>query len=73
MSLHSAIIAGVQVVGSRYVVYGPSRGFVSSHRHKRMAFRSLAGDSRRCQREGRPSDSQVYHWQAGWVVVSPDR
>jgi len=65
MALHSSLIGGVQVAGGRYVVFGPARGFVSSHRHKRMAFKSRASDSRQRQRAGQPSDAQVYFWKDG--------
>lgn len=70
MHRKSAMIAGVQVAGNKYVVYGPKRGFVSTHRHKKMAFKALAHDSHRCQREGTPSDALVYSWHGGgWVVA----
>jgi hypothetical protein len=61
------MISGVQVPGFRYVVYGPTRGFVSTHRTKRAALRSLAEDARRCMKAGTPSDAQVYRWRNGWV------
>jgi hypothetical protein len=67
MPLHTAMIGGVQVPGFRYVVYGPKRGHVSTHRTKRAAFRSLAEDARRCMKAGTPSDAQVYRWRNGWV------
>src|SRR5262245_18768254 len=69
MALHSARIGGVQVAGTRYVVYGVKRGFVSTHRTKRAALRSLAEDASKCQEAGQPSDAQVYHWCDGWEVV----
>lgn len=72
MSLHSAMIGGVQVPGFRYVVYGPARGYVSTHRTKRAALRSLAEDARGRMQAGTPSDAQVYHWQKGWVLVGQE-
>lgn len=70
MPLHSAMIGGVQVAGFRYAVYGLTRGFVSTHRTKRAAFRSLASDARQRMREGHPSDALVYFWRGGgWVQV----
>lgn len=72
MPLHSAMISGVQVAGVRYAVYGLTRGFVSTHRTKRAAFRSLAEDSRRRMKEGQPSDALVYFWRDGWVQVGDD-
>lgn len=57
MPLRSALIGGVQVAGFRYVVYGARRGFVSTHRTKRAAFRSLAEDSRTRMRLNSPSDA----------------
>ena len=65
MPLHSSMIGGVQVAGFRYVVYGPKRGAVSTHRTKRAAFRSLAEDSRERMRLNSPSDAQVYFWACG--------
>src|SRR5690348_15157674 len=72
VALHSSMIGGVQVAGFRYVVYGPGRGLVSTHRTKRAAFRSLAQDARARMAEGRPSDAQVYRWRDGWVVVGQE-
>jgi hypothetical protein len=69
MALHTALIGGVQVAGFRYVIYGPRRGFVSTHRTQRAALRALAEDARRCQEAGRPSDAQVYRWRDGWELV----
>ncbi len=69
MPLHSAMIGGVQVPGFRYVVYGQTRGFVSTHRTKRAALRSLAKDARRRMKEGQASDALVYFWRGGWVEV----
>jgi hypothetical protein len=57
------------VPGFRYVVYGPRRGYVSTHRTKRAASRSLAEDARRCLKGGTPSDAQVYRWRDGWELV----
>src|SRR5262245_53832159 len=39
---HTSMIDGVQVPGSRYVVHGKTRGYVSTHHTKQAAFRSLA-------------------------------
>ena len=72
MPLRSAMIGGVQVAGFRYVVYGTKRGFVSTHRTKRAALRSLAEDARTQMRQGEPSDALVYFWRAalsGWELV----
>ncbi len=70
MHRKSAMIHGVQVAGNKYVVYGPRRGFVSTHRHKKEAYKSLANDSHRCQKEGNPSDALVYAWvDNGWAIV----
>ncbi len=70
MHRKSAMIAGVQVAGNKYVVFGPTRGFVSTHRHKREAFEALAHDSHRCQKAGTPSDALVYSWEDnGWAIV----
>ena len=72
MPLHSAMIGGVQVAGFRYVVYGPKRGFVSTHRTKKAAVRALAEDSRERMRLCSPSDAQVYFWRASvgaWELV----
>ncbi|HJZ54758.1 MAG TPA: hypothetical protein VKE74_07345 [Gemmataceae bacterium] len=56
------------MAGARYVVYGPTRGLVSSHRTKRAALRVLAEDSRSRMRAGSPSDGEVYQWRdGGWV------
>lgn len=57
MPLHSGMIGGVQVAGFRYAVYGPGRGFVSTHRTKRAALRSLAEDARTRMRLNSPSDA----------------
>lgn len=62
------MISGVQVPGFRYVVYGQTRGFVSTHRTKRAALRSLAEDAR-LMKEGQASDALVYFWRGGWVEV----
>ena len=70
MPLHSAMIGGVQVPGFRYVVYGLNRGYVSTHQTKRAALRSLAEDARKCMRDGKPSDAQVYRWRDGWELVA---
>lgn len=67
MAQHTAMIDGVQVPGLRYVIYGKRRGYVSTHRTKRAAYRSLVEDSRKGMREGSPSDAQVYRWRDGWV------
>ena len=72
MPLHTAIIGGVQVAGFRYVVYGIKRGYVSTHRTKRAALRSLAEDARERMRLSSPSDAQVYFWRAAvraWELV----
>lgn len=72
MPLHSGMIGGVQVAGFRYVVYGQKRGFVSTHRTKRAALRSLAEDARERMRLLSPSDAQVYFWRASdraWELV----
>jgi hypothetical protein len=72
MALHAAMIGGVQVPGFRYVVYGAKRGYVSTHRTKKAAFRSLAEDARARMRAGDPSDAEVYRWRGdGWVPVVP--
>lgn len=68
MALHTALIGGVQIPGFRYVVYGSKRGYVSTHRTKRAAYRSLAEDARRCINVSTPSDAQVYRWRDGWVL-----
>jgi hypothetical protein len=67
MAQHTAMIDGVQVPGGRYVVYGKKRGYVSTHRTKRAAYRALLEDSRKGMRAGTPSDAQVYRWRNGWV------
>jgi hypothetical protein len=69
MAINSGLIDGVQIAGNRYIVFGKHRGFVSTHRTKRAAYRSLVGDSRAKMEDGHPSDAQVYHWQGGWVLV----
>lgn len=69
MALHTAMIDGVQVPGYRYVVYGTKRGYVSTHRTKAAAERSLAEDSRMRMRAGTPSDAVVYRWRDGWVQL----
>ena len=72
MPLKTGMIGGVQVAGNRYVVYGLKRGYVSTHRTKRAAFRSLAEDARERMRVNSPSDAQVYFWRAalrGWELV----
>lgn len=69
MALHTAMIDGVQVPGFRYVVYGTKRGYVSTHRTKRAALRSLAEDARLRMRAGTPSDAVVYRWRDGWVQL----
>src|SRR3954447_1689007 len=75
MPLHSGMIGVVQVAGYRYVVYGIKRGFVSTHRTKRAACRSLAEDARERMRLLSPSDAQVYFWRAAvgaWELVGED-
>ena len=75
MPLRSGMIGGVQVAGYRYVVYGAKRGFVSTHRTKRAAFRSLAQDARDRMRLCSPSDAQVYFWRAAvgaWELVGEE-
>jgi hypothetical protein len=75
MPLHSGMIGGVQVAGFRYVVYGSKRGFVSTHRTKRAAFRSLAQDARERMRLSSPSDARVYFWRAAagaWELVGEE-
>lgn len=73
MALHSAMIGGVQVPGFRYVVYGPKRGYVSTHRTRKAALRSLAEDARARMRAGDPSDAEVFRWRDdGWVPVVPE-
>jgi len=75
MPLHSAMIGGVQVAGFRYVVYGPKRGLVSTHRTKKAAFRSLAVDARERMRLLSPSDAQIYFWRAtvrAWELVGEE-
>lgn len=69
MAINTGLIDGVQIAGNRYIVFGKHRGFVSTHRTKRAAYRSLVGDSRAKMEEGSPSDAQVYQWRGGWVVV----
>lgn len=69
MAINTGLINGVQIAGNRYIVFGKQRGFVSTHRTKRAAYRSLVADSRAKMEEGKPSDAQVYHWQNGWVLV----
>lgn len=69
------MIGGVQVAGFRYVVYGTKRGFVSTHRTKKAALRSLAVDARERMRLLSPSDAQVYFWRASaraWELVGED-
>jgi hypothetical protein len=61
------MIDGVQVPGGRYVVYGKRRGYVSTHRTKRAAYRALVEDSKKGMRAGTPSDAQVYRWRDRWV------
>jgi hypothetical protein len=73
MALHSAMIGGVQVPGFRYVVYGPKRGYVSTHRTKKAALRALAEDARARMRSGDPSDADVYRWRDGaWVLIGSE-
>jgi hypothetical protein len=75
MPLHSGMIGGVQVAGYRYVVYGPKRGCVSTHRTKKAALRSLAADARERMRLLSPSDAQVYFWRAAadmWELVGEE-
>jgi hypothetical protein len=72
VALHTAMIAGVQVPGFRYVVFGLKRGYVSTHRTKRAALRSLAEDARTRMKAGQPSDAQVYRWRDGWVLVNQE-
>ena len=72
MPLHTAMIGGVQVPGFRYVVYGPTRGYVSTHRTKRAALRSLAEDARTCMRGGNPSDALVYRWRDRWEPLGQE-
>lgn len=63
------MIGGVQVPGYRYVIYGPKRGYVSTHRTKAAANRALAEDARARMRTGTPSDAQIYRWRDhGWVL-----
>ena len=69
MALHTAMIDGVQVPGFRYVVYGVWRGYVSTHRTRRAAERSLAEDARDRMRAGAPSDAMIYCWRDGWEAV----
>lgn len=70
MALHTAMIGGVQVPGFRYVVYGATRGYVSTHRTKRAAERSLADDARKSMRAGTPSDALIYRWRDGWELLA---
>ena len=73
MALHTAMIGGVEVPGFRYVVYGPKRGYVSTHRTKAAAFRSWAEAARARMRAGGPSDAEVYRWpDGGWELVGPE-
>jgi hypothetical protein len=73
MPLHSSMIGGVQVPGFRYVVYGPKRGYVSTHRTKKAAQRSLSEDVRKCITSGTPSDAEVYRWRDDeWELVGPE-
>ncbi len=53
--------------GFRYVVYGVTRGYVSTHRTKRAALRSLAEDAWACMRAGNPADALVYFWRGSWT------
>jgi hypothetical protein len=70
MPLHTAMIGGVQVPGFRYVVYGAKRRYVSTHRTKKAALRSLAEDARARMLGGDPSDAEVYRWRDdGWELV----
>ena len=70
MALHTAMIGGIQVLGSRYVIYGAKRGYISTHRTKRAAERALVDDTRRCMKAGTPSDAEVYRWLDGWELVT---
>ncbi|MCE9561528.1 MAG: hypothetical protein K8U57_05690 [Planctomycetes bacterium] len=73
MALHTAMLGGIQVPGYRYVVYGPKRGYVSTHRTKRAAMKSLAEDARIRMRAGDPSDALMYRWrETGWELVGPE-
>jgi hypothetical protein len=72
MALHTAMIDGVQVPGYRYVVYGAKRGYVSTHRTKRAAERSLAEDARARIHSGGSSDALVYRWRDGWVQLGQE-
>lgn len=72
MALHTAMIGGVQVPGFRYVVYGAKRGYVSTHRTKRAADRSLAEDARKCMKSGTPSDALIYRWRNGWELIGQE-
>lgn len=72
MALRTAIIHGVQVPGFCYVVYGEKRGYVSTHRTKRAAERSLAEDARKCMNAGNPSDALIYRWRDGWILVGQE-
>jgi hypothetical protein len=72
MATNTAMIDGVQIPGKRYIVFGKKRGYVSTHRTKRAAYRALVGDSRRCLAEGNPSDAIIYRWRDGWVPVGRD-
>jgi hypothetical protein len=69
MALHSSMIHGVQVPGFRYVVFGEKRGYISTHRTKRAANRSLAEDARKCMIAGTPSDAMIYRWRDCWVWI----
>jgi hypothetical protein len=70
MALHTAMIGGIQVPGSRYVIYGTKRGYVSAHRTKRAAEQALVEDTRQCMKAGTPSDAEVYRWRDGWELVT---
>ena len=69
MAINTGLIDGIQIPGNRYIVFGKQRGFFSTHRTKRAAYRSLVDDSRVKMKEGAPSDAQVYFWKGGWVLV----
>ena len=70
MALHTAMIDGVQIPGSRYIIYGKKRGLVSTQRTKRAAERALVDDARKCMGAGTPSDAEIYRWRDGWELVT---
>ena len=59
----SALIGHMMVASALpVVVYGNTRGLVSSHRTTQSALRRLTRDRHGCRKQGGYSDARIYVW-----------